>query len=308
MSFEIESFDEISESKIRAALEVIRPSIPPSPLEKIGGLWTKQENLNPTGAFKVRGGLIYFHWLKNHFPEVSETIAATRGNHGQSVAFAASRSGIRCRIVVPQGNSPLKNQAMRSLGADLVEHGRDFAEALEFAQNESANSGKHFVPSFDWKLVLGVATYGYELFSSQPDLKKVYVPVGLGSGICGTIAAKRALNCHTEVIGVVAENAPAYSDSFQNRRVIERTEIPDTVADGVACRIPVAESVEIINRHASDVVTVPESNIKTAMRELSEMTGAPVEGAGAIAYAAWKKEPSENAAVIISGGNVDTKS
>ncbi len=308
MTGDLNAFGAISREKILAAAELIRSELPPSPLEKIGPVWAKFESDNPTGAFKVRGGLVYFDWLTAAHPQVNAAIAATRGNHGQSVAFAAKKAGLACKLVVPTGNSPAKNQAMRELGAEIVEHGRDFAESLEFAQTEAKTTGAHFVPSFDWKLVLGVSTCGYELFSAAPDLDAVFVPIGLGSGICGTIAARNALGLTTpQIIGVVAQNAPAYAESFAAGRVMESKQIPKTIADGVACRIPNADSFAVIREHAASVVTVAESEIETAIREIYEKTGRRIEGAGAIAYAAWKQHGQNyrNPAVIVSGGNID---
>ena len=236
MQFDVQSFEEISREKILAAIEQLRPEIQPSPEMRVDGILAKLENRNPTGAFKVRGGLIYLAWLTSAFPHIKTVIAATRGNHGQSIAFAAGKAGLTCQIVVPFGNSPFKNRAMRELGAEIIEHGKDFAESLAFAETEAKKTGAHFVPSFDWKLVLGVSSYGYEMFSANPDLDAVYVPIGLGSGICGTLAARNALNLSTKIIGVVAENAPAYAESLKAGLVIEGRDIPDTVADGVACR------------------------------------------------------------------------
>ena len=169
----------------------------------------KHENHLPTGAFKVRGGLVYLDWLRHEHPEVNGVVAATRGNHGQSVAFAAGARGLTATVIVPYGNSREKNRAMRAYGAELIEHGRDFAEAMEFADQLAAERGLHFVPSFDDKLVTGVATYALEFFRNAPSLDRVYVPIGLGSGICGMIAVRDALGLDTEIVGIVAEGAPA---------------------------------------------------------------------------------------------------
>lgn len=304
--WDIRSFSEITGEKIGQALEVVRREVPESPVVDLGPVTAKLESRNPTGAFKVRGGLVYFDWLRAMHPEVGTAIAATRGNHGQSVAFAARQAGLRCRIVVPRGNSPLKNRAMEEMGAELMIHGADFAEAMDFAAEQARESSVHFVPSFDWKLVLGVATYGYELFETHPDLDVVYVPIGLGSGICGTIAARNALGSRARMIGVVAENAPAYADSMAAGRLVEGREIPDTIADGVACRVPNPNSLEVILREVDEMVRVGEEEIESAMRELHRM-GHRAEGAGAIAYAAWRREEGRwsRPGVILSGGNVD---
>lgn len=304
--WEIGSFSEITREKIEQALEVVRCQVPASPTVDLGRVTAKLESHNPTGAFKVRGGLVYFDWLRSIRPEVVTAIAATRGNHGQSVAFGASRAGLRCRIVVPRGNSPLKNRAMEELGAELTIHGADFAEAMNFAAEQARDRSVHFVPSFDWKLVLGVATYGYEFFQTHPDLDAVYVPIGLGSGICGTIAARNALGSKARIIGVVAEKAPAYADSVAAGTLVEGREIPDTIADGVACRVPNPDSLEVILREVDEIVRMEEGEIEAAMRTLHGM-GYRAEGAGAIAYAAWRREVGRwsRPGVILSGGNID---
>jgi len=309
----IDSFESITRERILEAAEFVRPHVPISSANEIVAesgdrILAKFEDENPTGAFKVRGGLVYFNWLRAMRPEIKSIYCATRGNHGQSVAFAARESGIAATIVVPFGNSPSKNDAMRELGAELIEHGRDFADAMDFAQSEAESIGSHYIQSFDWKLVLGVSTYGYELFSEHSDIDVVYVPIGLGSGVCGTIAARNALGSNAKIIGVVAENAPAYAQSFAANKVVFSEEIPNTIADGVALRIPHADSFSVIQQFVDEVLTVPESGIRDAIRELHEITGRRIEGAGAIGYAAWKDAPQsgfQNPAVVISGGNID---
>ena len=307
MNFGIDSFNEISRERILEALDLVRRNFPVSSMEKVDSVWVKFESENPTGAFKVRGGLVYFEWLKAKHPEVRTVVAATRGNHGQSVALAASRSNIQCVIVVPHGNSLRKNQAMQRLGAELIEYGDDFAESLEFAQDLAQRRQAHFVPSFDWKLVLGVATYGFEMFSDAPEIDAVYVPIGLGSGICGVSAARRAVNSNAAVIGVVAENAPIYADSFAAGRIVKSSHLPNTMADGVACRMVSPQSFPIIQEHVTEILRVPESEIERAVRDLHHGTGHRVEGAGAIAFAAHQRHQHDydNPAVIVSGGNID---
>ncbi|NNE92020.1 MAG: threonine dehydratase [Verrucomicrobiales bacterium] len=314
MKFGIENFGEITREKIEAALELIRPDIPPTRCEivpdfsPLGEVWAKWENENPTGAFKVRGGLVYFDWLKSAHPEIKTIVTATRGNHGQSVAFAARKAGIHARIIVPSGNSISKNEAMKQLGADLIEHGRDFSDALDFARAEAAaDPACHFVPSFDWKLVLGVSTYGYELFETVPDLDVVFVPIGLGSGICGTIAARNALGCQAKIVGVVAEEAPTYADSFAAGRIVEGQKIPRTIADGVACRVPHPDAFEVIREHVDRILVIPEPAIEATVRRVLRKTGQRIEGAAALSFAAlsgWM-QPNQKAAVIVSGGNID---
>jgi threonine dehydratase len=271
-------------------------------------VWVKHENHGPVGAFKLRGGIVYIDGLAGVPHPPAGVIAATRGNHGQSIAFAAARAGIRAIVVVPHRNSREKNAAMRALGAELIEHGHDFQAALEFAQRLAAERGLHMVASFDPALVRGVASYALEFLDAVADLDTVYVPIGLGSGICGMIAAREALGLRTRIVGVVAENAPAYALSFAAGRVVT-TESADTMADGVACRTPAAEAVEIINRWAERIVTVSEAEIAAAMRHYFSDTHNVAEGAGAAPLAALLKErvvmERRRVGLVLSGGNVD---
>ena len=271
-------------------------------------VWVKHENHGPVGAFKLRGGIVYIEGLAHRAHPVEGLVAATRGNHGQSIAYAAARAGIRATIVVPHRNSREKNAAMRALGAELVEHGRDFQNALEFAQRLAAKRGLHMVPSFDPALVRGVASYALEFFGAVADLDTVYVTIGLGSGICGMIAAREALGLSTKIVGVVAENAPAYALSFAAGRVVT-TKSADTIADGVACRVPLEEAVEIINRWTERIVTVSEAEIAAAMRFYFSDTHNVAEGAGAAPLAALLKERAamerRRVGLVLSGGNVD---
>lgn len=271
-------------------------------------VWLKHEGHLPTGAFKVRGGVLLMDRLRES--GVTQVIAATRGNHGQSVAFGAARAGIRATIVVPDGNSPDKNRAMAAYGAQLVTHGHDFQAALEEARRRAESAGLHFVPSFGEELVLGVASYALELFRAAPPLHTVYVPIGLGSGICGVIAARDALGLTTDVVGVVAEEAPCYALSFEAGRAVA-TASANTMADGIACRIPDEAALAMILRGAARVVTVTEAGIRAAMRALFADTHHVSEGAGAAALAAALKERDQIAgkriAVILSGANVDAR-
>jgi len=271
-------------------------------------VWVKHENHLPTGAFKVRGGLVYLDALMRAADPPRGLIAATRGNHGQSIAFAARRYGIGATIVVPHGNSADKNAAMRALGAELVEHGRDFQEALEYAAEQAAERGLAMVPSFDRLLVAGVATYALEFFRAVPDLHTVYVPIGLGSGICGVIAAREALKLKTRVVGVVAENAPAYKLSFAAHKPVA-TASAETLADGVACRVPEPAAVAIINRFAERIVAVSEEAIAAAIRHYFTDTHNVAEGAGATPLAALLDEreamAGQRVGLVLSGGNID---
>lgn len=270
-------------------------------------LWVKHENHTPIGAFKVRGGLVYM----NDYAGGGGTrgvITATRGNHGQSIAFAAGRLGIEATIVVPEGNSVEKNAAMQAFGGKLVVHGHDFQAAAEYAAARAAEDGLMMLPSFDERLVAGVGTYAMELFRAAPDLDRVYVPIGLGSGICGVISARDALGLKTRVYGVVADGAPAYGLSFQAGKAVS-TNAASTIADGMACRVPVDAAVAAICHGAEDVVTVTDDEIRHAMRLYYTHTHNVAEGAGAAPLAAALKHrdalKGRKAAVILSGGNID---
>ncbi|MBM3599116.1 MAG: threonine dehydratase [Alphaproteobacteria bacterium] len=271
-------------------------------------VWVKHENHTPIGAFKVRGGLVYMADLRRRRPDIAGVITATRGNHGQSVGFAARRMGIKAVIVVPHGNSQEKNRAMRALGAELVEHGNDFQAAYEHAAILADERGLHMLRSFDPHLVAGVGSYALELFGAVGDIDTVYVPIGLGSGICGTISARDALGLKTRIVGVVAENAAAYALSFAAGRPVS-TNSADTMADGVACRVPDSDALAVIQRGADRVVTVSEDEIMAAMRHYFTDTHNLAEGAGAAPLAALIKESRHMAgkrvALVLSGGNID---
>ena len=304
--------------EITVAAELIYRHLRPTPeicwpliCERAGTeVWVKHENHTPIGAFKLRGGLVYLDDLMKSAPETRGVIAATRGNHGQSVAYAARRAGIAAVMVVPHGNSVEKNRAMCALGAELIEHGEDFNAAYDRAGELAAERGLHAFPSYHPLLVCGVATYGLELFHAVPDLDTVYVPIGLGSGIHGVISARDALGLKTRVVGVVAERAAAYALSFEAGRPIS-TEACDTMADGVAVRIPNAEALEVILKGAERVVTVSEGEIGAAMRAYYTDTHNLAEGAGATPLAALLKEKDimagKKVGLILSGGNVDAE-
>ncbi|MCP5560973.1 MAG: threonine dehydratase [Verrucomicrobiaceae bacterium] len=300
--------------EIEAAQTLIRPLIRETPtyrwplLESGLGceLWLKHENHTPVGAFKIRGGLVYMDELKRAEPEVRGVIAASTGNHGQSIAWAAKRNGLRAVIVVPQGNNAEKNAAMRALGAELVEHGREFQEALEFSRQLAADQGLHAVPSFHPWLVRGVATYGLEMLRSVADLDVVLVPIGLGSGFCGIAAARAALGLKTKIVGVVSAHAPAYALSFKAGRLMTQSSAT-LVAEGVACMTPNEDALRHVLEQAHDVVTVTDDEAMAAMRELVQATHNIAEGAGALAFAALKKNreqwQGQRVACVLSGGN-----
>jgi threonine dehydratase len=319
------SFDEITLASIEAAREIIQKRLPlPTPTirwplleENVSGaeLWVKHENHLPTGAFKVRGGVRYFDWLKNAHPEVSGVIAATRGNHGQSVALAAKSCGLQVVIVVPEGNSVDKNRAMMGYGAELMEHGADFNEALAFAADFAEREGLHMVPSFDWALVEGVASYGLELFRQAPDLDRLYVPIGLGSGICGCLAARRVLGLErrTEIVGVVAAAAPCYQLSFDAGRAVTTEGVSLTIADGVACRVPNEEALTVIRDGVSRILSLSEGEIAMSMSRIVRDVHQIAEGAGALSIAAAihdaESDPDwfrgKRIGAVLTGGNVD---
>ncbi len=272
-------------------------------------VWVKHENHTPVGAFKVRGGLNLLAGLAAEPDPVPGVISATRGNHGQSLAFAARRHGLACAIVVPHGNSRDKNAAMRAFGATLIEHGRDFDEAREHAAALADESGLRFIGPFDPALVTGVATYALELFRGAPALDTVFVPVGCGSGICGLIAARDALGLSTKIVGVVSANANAYAQSFRSRSIVETTSAV-TVADGMAVRVPVPAALETIWRGAHDVVEVTDDEVAAAVRAYFDDTHQLAEGAGAAPLAALLKSPQRDGrrmALVLSGGNIDRK-
>jgi threonine dehydratase len=270
-------------------------------------VWVKHENHTPTGAFKVRGGLVMIDRLRRERPTARGVASATRGNHGQSLAFAARRAGLRCVIVVPHGNSVEKNAAMRAFGAELVEHGRDFDEARGHAAGIASAEALEFIGPFHPELVAGVGTYALELFRGAPALDTVYVPIGCGSGICGLISARDALGLATRIVGVVSENANAYARSFAERRPVE-TGSAQTIADGMAVRVPVPAALEVIWRGAERIVEVSDAEVRAAMRHYYTDTHNLAEGAGAAPLAALLKEPAmrgKRVGLVLSGGNVD---
>ncbi|BBP59774.1 serine/threonine dehydratase [Pseudomonas sp. St316] len=274
--------------------------------ERLGcTVWVKHENHTPTGAFKVRGGLTFVHWLKREHPEAKGVVTATRGNHGQSLALAASALGLKALIVVPHGNSVEKNNAMRGFGGEVVEYGRDFDEAREEAARLAQAHGLYLVPPFHPELVKGVATYGLELFNAVPDLDTVYVPIGCGSGICAVIAARDALGLKTHVVGVVSTEAVAAKLSFETGRLCE-TDSANTFADGLAVRRPIPEALAIYGAAAARIVAVSDAEIAGAMRAYYTDTHNLAEGAGAAALAALMQEREtmrgKKVAVILSGG------
>lgn len=272
-------------------------------------VWVKHENHTPTGAFKVRGGISFMHWLRRTHPECRGIATATRGNHGQSQARAATAAGLQAQVVVPHGNAREKNDAMRSFGAELTEYGIDFDEAREEAARIAKNEDLFLVPPFHTALVTGVASYALELFRNVAALDAVYVPIGCGSGICAVIAARDALGLQTEVIGVVSEAAPAAKRAFETGQ-LESSVSANTFADGVAVRSVVPDAFAIYSRGASRVVAVSDDAIADAMRRYFRCTHNVAEGAGAAPLAALTQERDlqrgRRVAVILCGSNVDS--
>jgi len=307
---------QLSLEDIEAAARVVYSDMAPTPqyrwpllCERLGAeVWVKHENHTPVGAFKIRGGLVYFAHLAQSGEATDGVIGATRGNHGQSVGFAARRYGIAANIVVPHGNSVEKNAAMRALGVKLIEYGDDFQSAREHAEILAHERTLHMVPSLHPLLVAGVATYSLELLRAVSDIDVVYVPIGLGSGICGMIKARDALGLRTEVVGVVSAHAPAYAESFSARRLIE-SPVTTRLADGMACRTPELSALEVLWQGIDRIIRVTDDEIAAAMRMLFECTHNACEGAGAAAVAAAAQDRTRIAnrkvAVVASGGNVD---
>lgn len=302
--------------ELDAAAQIVHAVVPPTlqyawPLlgERTGAtVWIKHENHTPTGAFKVRGGLTYFAKLRDIDPGCTGVITATRGNHGQSVGLAARRHGLPATIIVPHGNSQEKNTAMRALGVTLIEHGTDFQDARELASTLAMERSLHAVPGFHRNLLLGVATYSVEFLRAVPNLEIVYVPIGLGSGICGMIAARAALQHRVEIVGVVSDQAPAYALSFAAKRPLEHP-VSTVIADGLACRATEPDALEMIINHVSRIVQVTDAEIANAMRILYTDTHNLAEGAGAAGFAAIMKErdrlAGKIAGTVMTGGNVD---
>jgi threonine dehydratase len=305
--FTAEQFDD--------ARRLVYAAMPPTPQQRwplleqrLGAqAWVKHENHTPVGAFKLRGGLAYRAGLRRRSPGTRAVVSATRGNHGQSIAFAAARLGLGATIVVPHGNSAGKNAAMRALGAELIEHGEDFQAAREHAAALAQRTGAHMVPSFHDDLVRGVATGWLEFFgATRPDV--VFVPIGLGSGICACAAARAFTGARTRIVGVVSAHADAYRQSFLAGRLVEAP-VSTRLADGMACRVPEPAALETIRREVDEVVAVSDDEVAAAMRALFADTHNVAEGAGAAALAAALQQRTRwtgrSIGLVLSGGNVD---
>ena len=301
--------------EIQVASKIVYDVMPPTPqycwpllCERLGTeVWVKHENHTPVGAFKLRGGLVYFSDLSRD-KDIKGVVTATRGNHGQSVALSAKRYGISSKIVVPRGNSLEKNAAMRALGAQLIEHGEDFQASREHAIQLANDTALHLVPSYHPLLLRGVAVCGMELLSAVRDIDTIYVPIGMGSGICGMVAARNALGHRARIVGVVSAHARAYALSFAAKRIVE-SEVTTALADGMACRTPVPEALDVIWRYADRIVEVTDDEVAGAIRAIYECTHNCAEGAGAAGFAAALKERAgtvgQKIAFVLSGGNID---
>ncbi len=301
---------------LRLAAHTVHQALAPTPqlawpllTERMGcTVWVKHENHTPTGAFKVRGGLLYVQGLLAREPGTTGLVTATRGNHGQSLALAARSVGLPIHIVVPQGNSVEKNAAMRALGATVIECGQDFDEARAEAAALAQNRQWHLVPAFHPDLIRGVATYALELLEAVEELDTVYVPIGMGSGICGLIQTRDLLGLNTEIVGVVSSHADAFAQSFEQGRVV-CTDSARTFADGLACRQPLPEALDIIRKGAARIIRVTDQQIAHGIRVYHETTHNTAEGAGAAALAGLISEQSRQqgrrVALILSGANID---
>jgi threonine dehydratase len=304
-------------AELEAAASVVYAVMPPTPqyrwplLEERCGteVWVKHENHTPVGAFKVRGGLVYFDHLRRADSPVAGVVTATRGNHGQSVGFAARAAGIPALVVVPRGNGSEKNAAMRVLGVELLERGHDFQAAVEAADELAVERGWHRPPSFHRLLVAGVGTYALEFLRGAPDLDVVYVPIGLGSGICGMIAARDALGLRTRIVGVVSDGAPAVALSIELGRLVSH-DVTTHIADGMACRTPSADALNVIARGAERIVRVSDDEIEAAIAALFADTHNAAEGAGAAALAALLQERDrvrgQRVGIVLTGANIDS--
>lgn len=307
----------LTQEQLQHSLTRVHQVIPPTPqyqwpqlCQHVGtNVWVKHENHTPTGAFKVRGAITFMDWLKQAHPDIQGIVTATRGNHGQGQARAATAAGLSAKIVVPRGNSIEKNAAMRSFGAHVLEYGQDFNEACPEAIRIAEEENRFMVPPFHHALLTGVATYGMELFQAAKTLDSIYVPIGCGSGICSLILLRDLLRLKTEIIGVVSTEAAAAKLSVESGRIVE-TKTANTIADGMAVRKPVPEAFEIYSQGVSRVIAVNDDEIANAMRLYYRYTHNVAEGAGAAPLAALLQEKTlakgKNVAVILCGGNVDT--
>lgn len=304
-------------AEIETAIELVHAQMPPTaqytwPLisADVGTeVWIKHENHTPTGAFKIRGGITFMDWLRRKRPEIEGVVTATRGNHGQSLARAATAAGLRSVVYAPKGNSIEKNAAMRAFGAEVIEDGEDFDFAILAARRASEAEGLYMVPTFHREIIRGVATYAYELMTAVADLDTIYVPIGSGSGICSLITVRDALGLRTRIVGVVAAGADAAKRSFDGGMIVDDGSAR-TFADGMAVRVVVPEAFAIYSQGADRIIAVTDDEVADAIRLLFRATHNVAEGAGAAALAALRRERDKmvgkRVAVILCGGNIDT--
>jgi threonine dehydratase len=300
---------------IYAARERVYGVVRPTPLlrhpmlavETGVDILVKHENHNPTGAFKVRGGLNLIGSLPA--AERRGVITATTGNHGQSIALACARERVPCTIVTPAGNNPEKNAAMRALGAEVIEHGRDFDEARERVEQLQHDRGLRYVHSANEPLLIaGVGTYALEIFEEQPDVDVIFVPIGAGSGACGCCLARTGLKSRAKIVGVQAQRADAFTRSWQGaaRVVGDRA---DTFAEGMATRVTFDLPFGILRRELDDIETLSEEELAEGVRLALRTTHNLAEGAGAASLmAAWKRSAQlshKKVVCVMSGGNID---
>ena len=302
--------------EVREAQELIYSIMQPTPQlswpllnQRLGAnIWVKHENHTPIGAFKARTAIVHVDALLKREKAIRGLITATRGNHGQSVALAGQRFNAPVTIVVPFGNSKSKNAAMRAQGAKLIEFGNDFQESREYAAKIATEQGRHMVPPYHRDFVKGVASYWVELFEAVPDLDVVYVPIGMGSGICAGCAVRNGMGLKTKIVAVVADGAPCYALSLEQGRTVAAP-VTTNIADGMACRLPDDDALEIIRANVERVVMVSDEEIRCAMKIYFTDTHNVVEGAGAAALAGALKDKAtlsgKRVGVIATGGNVD---
>jgi threonine dehydratase len=304
-------------AEIEAAAAVVYRHFSPTPQqewpllnERLGTrVWVKHDNHTPVGAFKIRGGLTYFDALRASGALPTEVVSATRGNHGQSIGWAARHHGVRCTVFVPHGNSREKNAAMRALGVELIEAGDDFQASREQALAWAAERGAHMVPSFHRDLVRGVSTAWWELMTAVPDLDVVYVPIGLGSGACAALAARAALQrTRLRVVGVVSAHATTYAQSIAAGAVVAAP-VTTQLADGMACRVADANALPLLAQGLDDLVQVTDDEVAHAMRCLYSDTHNVAEGAGAASLAGALQQADRmrglRVGVALCGSNVD---
>jgi threonine dehydratase len=281
---------QFSREAIQSAQRTVYSAMPPTPqycwplLKQALGfeVWVKHENHTPLGAFKVRGGLTYVDWLRRTQPDARHLVSATRGNHGQSIGFAARQHGLQATIVVPHGNSVEKNAAMRALGVELVEYGQDFQESAEHAAVLAQQGKLHGVPSYHPELVRGVSTAYVEFFEALRDTPPdvLYVPIGLGSGITGASIARSYCGVKTQLIGVVSSLAPAYQKSFQSGMPIDAP-ATTAIADGMACRSAVPQALEVIHARlrmsSASATKKSRARCASSTRPLTTLPKAPAQ-------------------------------